>query len=242
MNYKPFWDKIYGILFAERRISMGRCRQCNIEILDHTQMCPLCKCVIEEDKSENSYPDIRFRVRKLNLVVRIFLFAAILTEALLIYINWNFYSEIHWSIISGAGFAYLYFVAKFALLNDNAGYRSKFLALTIFGVLYVILIDYVIGYHGWSVNFVLPGGLLFIDAFILFVMFFNRRNWQSYIMLEIFMIFFSAIPLVLMWLDIVTETFISGLAFAVSVLLFLGTVIIGDRRARSELKRRFHVR
>lgn len=221
---------------------MSRCRQCNVEILDHTQICPLCKCVVEENTKENSYPDIRFRVRKLNLAVRIFLFAAILLEALLVYININYAPEICWSAISGAGFAYLYFIAKFAVLNDNAGYRSKFLALTIFGVLYVIWIDYIIGYHGWSVNFVLPGGLLFIDAFILFVMFFNRRNWQSYIMLEILMIFLSAIPLLLMWLDIVTETFISGLAFAVSVLLFLGTLIIGDRRARSELKRRFHVR
>lgn len=221
---------------------MGRCRQCNVEILDHTQICPLCKCVIEENTAKNSYPDIRFRVRKLNLAVRIFLFAAILLEALLVYINISYAPEIRWSAISGAGFAYIYFIARFAVLNDNAGYRSKFLALTIFGVLYVIWIDYIIGYHGWSVNFVLPGGLLFIDAFILFVMFFNRRNWQSYIMLEIFTIFLSAIPLLLMWLDIVTETFISGLAFAVSVLLFLGTLIIGDRRARSELRRRFHVR
>lgn len=221
---------------------MGRCRQCNVEILDYTQMCPLCKCVIEEDTAENSYPDIRLRVRKLNLAVRIFLFAAILIEALLVYINWKYAPGIRWSAISGAGFAYIYFIARFAVLNDNAGYRSKFLALTIFGVLYVILIDYVIGYHGWSVNFVLPGGLLFIDAFILFVMFFNRRNWQSYIMLELFTIFLSAIPLLLMWFNIVTETFISCLAFAVSVFLFLGTLIIGDRRARSELGRRFHVR
>ena len=221
---------------------MSICRQCNIEILDHTQMCPLCKCVIEEGTAENSYPDIRFRVRKLSLAVRIFLFAAILAEALLVYINWKFYPKIRWSIISGAGFAYIYFIAKFAVLNNNAGYRSKFLALTISGVLYVILIDYVIGYHGWSVNFVLPGGLLFMDAFILFVMFFNRRNWQSYIMLEILMIFLSAIPLLLMWFGIVMETLIGGIACAVSILLFLGTVIIGDRRARSELRRRFHVR
>ncbi len=106
----------------------------------------------------------------------------------------------------------------------------------------MILIDYVIGYHGWSVNFVLPGGLLFVDVAILFVMFLNRRNWQSYIMLEISMIFLSMLPLVLIWMDIVTESFISWFAFAVSVLLFLGTLIIGDRRARSELKRRFHVR
>ncbi len=163
-------------------------------------------------------------------------------EALFIYLDWKYDNGIRWSVITGAGFAYLYFVAKFAVLNDNAGYRSKFLALTFLGVLYVILIDFVIGYHGWSVNFVLPGGLLLVDAFILALMFINRRNWQSYIMLEIGMIFLSAVPLLLRWLNIVTETFISGFAFAVSVFLFLGTLIIGDRRARSELKRRFHVR
>ena len=222
---------------------MSRCRQCNVKILDDTQICPLCKCVVEqEEEMENAYPDIRLRARKLNLAVRIFLFAAILMEALFIYLDWKYDNGIRWSVITGAGFAYLYFVAKFAVLNDNAGYRSKFLALTFLGVLYVILIDFVIGYHGWSVNFVLPGGLLLVDAFILALMFINRRNWQSYIMLEISMIFLSAVPLILVWLGIGTETFISGFAFAVSVLLFVGTLIIGDKRARSELKRRFHVR
>lgn len=222
---------------------MGRCLQCNVEILDNTQICPLCKCVVEqEEQMENAYPDIRFRVRKLNLAVRIFLFAAILIEVLLVYLNYKFFNGIWWSVISGAGFAYLYFIARFAILNDNAGYRSKFLLLTFAGIIYVILIDYVIGYHGWSVNFVLPGGLLFVDVAILFVMFLNRRNWQSYIILEISMIFLSMLPLILIWMNIVTESFISWFAFAVSVLLFLGTLIIGDKRARNELKRRFHVR
>lgn len=222
---------------------MGRCRQCNVEILDDTQICPLCKCVVEqEEQMENAYPDIRFRVRKLNLAVRIFLFAAILIEVLFVYLNYKYFNGIWWSVITGAGFAYLYFIARFAVLNDNAGYRSKFLLLTFAGIIYVILIDHVIGYHGWSVNFVLPGGLLFVDVAILFVMFLNRRNWQSYIILEISMIFLSMLPLVLIWMNIVTESFISWLAFAVSVLLFLGTLIIGDRRARNELKRRFHVR
>lgn len=222
---------------------MGRCRQCNVEILDDTQICPLCKCVVEqEEQMENAYPDIRFRVRKLNLAVRIFLFAAILIEVLFVYLNYKYFNGIWWSVITGAGFAYLYFIARFAVLNDNAGYRSKFLLLTFAGIIYVILIDHVIGYHGWSVKFVLPGGLLFVDVAILFVMFLNRRNWQSYIILEISMIFLSMLPLVLIWMNIVTESFISWLAFAVSVLLFLGTLIIGDRRARNELKRRFHVR
>lgn len=222
---------------------MSKCRQCNVEITDNTQVCPLCRCVVELDQHmENRYPNIRFRTKKLHLAVRIFLFLSIIMEVLLVYLNWKYYQGIWWSVITGAGFAYIYFVARFAVLNDNAGYRAKFLTLTFFGILYVILIDFIIGYHGWSVNFVLPGGLLFVDLAIVILMFVNRRNWQSYIILEIFMIFLSAIPLILMLFDIVTETFISGVAFAVSVLLFLGTLIIGDRRARMELKRRFHVR
>lgn len=222
---------------------MGRCRQCEVEILDNTQVCPLCKCVVEQEgRMENAYPDIRPYTRKLHLAVRIMLFVFILAEVALVYLNWKYFSGILWCVITGAGFAYLYLIARFAVLNDSAGYRSKFLVLTFTGIFYVILIDIVIGYHGWSVNFVLPGGFLFVDFFILVIMFLNLRNWQSYIMLEISMVFLSMIPLILIWTGIVTETFISGLAFAVSLLLFLGTLIIGDRRARSELKRRFHVR
>lgn len=222
---------------------MGKCRQCGVNILDMPQVCPLCKCGLEPGaQMESVYPNIRFRVRKLSFAVRIFLFASILAEALLVYLNWKFFPGIWWSAISGAGLAYLYFVARFAILNDMAGYRSKFSVLMFLGMGYVILIDFVIGYHGWSVNFVLPGGLLFADAAILAVMFCNLRNWQSYIMPELSMILLSCVPLVLIFFGIVTEIFISGLAFAVSVLLFLGTLIIGDRRARNELRRRFHIR
>lgn len=222
---------------------MGGCRQCNVDICDDTQICPLCRCVIEwEGEMEDSYPDIRLRARKLNLAVRIFLFLAILTEVLLVYLNWRFFPEIRWSVISGVGLAYLWFIARFAVLNDNAGYRLKFLTLTFLGILYVILIDCVIGYRGWSVNYVLPSALLFVDAAILIIMFLNRRSWQSYIMLELFMIVLSMLPFVLMFFGIVTEVFLNGLALAASVLLFLGTLIIGDRRAKSELRRRFHVR
>lgn len=222
---------------------MSRCHKCNIDILDKTQICPLCRCVIgQEEQMENKYPDIRFRTRKFNVAVRIFLFLAIIIELLLVYLNWKYYNGMCWSAITGAGFAYVYYVARFAILNDSAGYRTKFLTLTFFAILYVILIDYVIGYHGWSVNFVLPGGFLFIDAFIIILMIINRRNWQSYIMLELAMIFLSGLPLILNIFGIVTEILLCAIAFLVSIFLFLGTLIIGDKRARSELKRRFHVR
>lgn len=222
---------------------MSRCRQCEVEIMDDTQICPLCKNVIEKDEdAKNGYPNIRFRVKSLQIIVRIYLVAAIVLELLLVYLNWKYNNGVWWSAITGAGLAYLYFVARFAILNNHAGYRSKFLLLTLFAVIYVILIDYVVGYLGWSVNYVVPGGILFVDACILLIMCMNHRNWQSYIILEIAMIFISGIPVILALFGIVAKPFVSSLAFLLTVMMFFGTLIIGDKRARTELKRRFHIR
>lgn len=222
---------------------MSRCRKCNVEIKDHTQVCPLCHCVLEEaETEENTYPDIRFMTRKLNFAMRIFLYLEILLEVLFIYLEWAGKIAFGSSIISGTGMLYLYMACRFVFLNNNAGYRSKFLGLTFGGIGYVILIDYVVGYQGWSVNYVLPAGMIFVDVAILFVMLINRRNWQSYLILQLAMIFISGCLILLWFAGIVTKPFLSGLAFVIAVLLFVGTMIIGDRRARLELKRRFHVR
>ena len=83
---------------------------------------------------------------------------------------------------------------------------------------------------------------MLLDAGIVLLMIINSRNWQSYLMFQLFGIVCSLIPLLLIALHIVTHPGLSELAFGISVFLFLGTLIIGDRRARLELKRRFHVR
>ena len=90
-------------------------------------------------------------------------------------------------------------------------------------------------------NYVLPSGILLIDAGIVLMMIINRKNWQSYMMLELFTVLCGGVMLILYLFEIVTSPMMSSLAFNVSVILFLGTVIIGGRRARVELKRRFHI-
>lgn len=221
---------------------MSRCHQCNIEILDETGRCPLCGSVLEQTtEMENMYPNIRTVTRKLMLISRIYLFGAILVEVFLIYINIMMHAEIGWSAITGLGLWYIYMLIRYAILGKS-GYKSKIIVLTLMAVLSMIVVDFVVGYRGWSINYVLPSGILAIDAGILSLMFINRRNWQSYIMWQIFMILCSIVPLILWGAGIVTAPHLALIAFAGSVFLFLGTVIIGDRRARVELKRRFHIR
>ena len=221
---------------------MSRCKQCNVEILDETERCPLCHSVLEKTvEVENMYPNVRTMTRRLALLIRIYLFVAILVEALLIYLNVLSDSEMFWSAIPGLAMLYGYLVLRYAILGKS-GYKGKIIVLTLIAILMVVAIDFVVGYRGWSVNYALPSAILLVDAGILILMCINRRNWQSYMMWQIFMILCSVVPLVLYAVGIVTAPLLALLAFAVSAALFLGTLIIGDRRARTELRRRFHVR
>ena len=221
---------------------MSRCKQCNVEILDETERCPLCHSVLEKTvEVENMYPNVRTMTRRLALLSRIYLFVAILVEALLIYLNVLSDSEMFWSAIPGLAMLYGYLVLRYAILGKS-GYKGKIIVLTLIAILMVVAIDFVVGYRGWSVNYALPSAILLVDAGILVLMCINRRNWQSYRMWQIFMILCSVVPLVLYAVGIVTAPILALLAFAFSTALFLGTLIIGDRRARTELRRRFHVR
>ena len=180
---------------------MSRCKQCNVEILDETERCPLCHSVLEKTvEVENMYPNVRTMTRRLALLSRIYLFVAILVEALLIYLNVLSDSGMFWSAIPGLAMLYGYLVLRYAILGKS-GYKGKIIVLTLIAILMVVAIDFVVGYRGWSLNYALPSAILLVDAGILILMCINRRNWQSYMMWQIFMILCSVVPLVLYAVD-----------------------------------------
>ena len=220
---------------------MSRCRQCNIEMSDETQRCPLCDTVLEPTvEVENMYPDIRLKSRKLVFVSRLYLFISIVIEIFLV--NICMLSEVQSLvyIINGLVLLFGYIVIRYAILGTS-GYIAKTVVLTIIAVIMLVAIDFSVGYNGWSVNYALPSGILLIDVGTLVLMAVNSKNWQSYLMLQIFMVLCSVVAIIFNLVHIVTDPIVSIVALNVSVILLLGTVIIGGRRARVELKRRFHI-
>lgn len=220
---------------------MSRCRNCNVEILDESEFCPLCHSVLEQtEELENMYPDARLKTQKMKFVSRLYLFCAILVEFVLIMIDFAGENQVHWSILVGLGMLYIYTVLRYAVLG-RSGYRAKTIVLVILAVLLTVVIDFVTGYRGWSVDYVISGGILLVDVVIIALMIINRRNWQSYLMWQISMLFLSLIPPVLYWIGVENNIYMAFLPLVVSVFLFLGTLMIGGRRAWQELYRRFHI-
>lgn len=221
---------------------MGKCRNCKIEILDKTDFCPLCSAVLEQDEElENMYPNVQRMMQPLHLLSRIYLFCALAAELILVGLNcMQPEPKIWWSIISGLIFFYIYVLFRYAILGKS-GYESKIVILAMIAVLSSLAIDIVTGYRGWALDYVLPVGILIVDLIILFCMFYNHRNWQSYIMWQISMILCSLIPIILYYLEFEKFEYLVFLPMACSIVLFSGTMIIGGHRAFMELKRRFHI-
>ena len=68
---------------------MSKCLNCKIEILDETERCPLCHSILEQTEDlENMYPEVHYRFRRLDFISRLYLFIALLLEAIFIFINY----------------------------------------------------------------------------------------------------------------------------------------------------------
>lgn len=220
---------------------MSRCKQCNVEILEPTARCPLCNHVLEKTEDlEAMYPDIYQKTRTFTMILRIYSFVAIMVEVILITLLLVGKINTMECIIPGIALFYVYMVFRFAVVGKS-GHRAKIMVLSLLGVLTMVALDYTIGFDGWSINYAFPAAIMVVDTGLIVLIFVNKRNWQSYLMPQLFMVLAGLLGLMLYKFEIITSSTMIIIAFDFSVLLFIGTVIIGGRRARTELKRRFHI-
>lgn len=209
--------------------------------MDNTHTCPLCHRVLAQqgEGGRNTYPDARVAVRRFRFMENLLLFLSLVVETILIFIDYTIGRDIDWSLVVGVALIYANMVMRLAIVGKS-GYMVKTISLVILAILALLGIDYLTGYHKWSLEYSYPSAVLLLDVGILIVMIVNRRNWQSYMMVQLLNILLSLIPIILLAMGVIHFQYMAITALAVSVFIFLGTLILGDERARSELKRRFH--
>ena len=222
---------------------MTKCKQCNVTISDNTAVCPLCQCVVtgEQSTAINEYPDVWLRQQKIKHLCNLILVGVILASLALAVVNFAFSRDSWWSLIPIAAMGYVYTAFK-VIFVSRRGYRWKTFIPLILGLILLLIIDIETGFYGWSLNYIFPSGILVTDLIIVILMLTNLKNWQSYMIMEIVTVAVSLIPMVLWIAGIITSPLLSIIALAVSASLFVAALILGDRTARGELKRRFHIR
>ena len=168
------------------------------------------------------------------------LFLSVVITLVSLTVDYMIDGEMGWSLIVLLGMFYANVTMRLAIAGKS-GYRFKMISMVVSAIAVLWGIDYLTGNRGWALSIVFPSAIVLVDIGILILMVVNSRNWQSYMMLQIFTILLSIIPLVLIGAGIIKWKYMALIAMGISLFIFLGTLIIGDKRARNELKRRFHV-
>lgn len=186
------------------------------------------------------YPDVEPAMKRLKFIIKLFVFLSVIVECILVLINYLTYNGVKWSVICGGALFYLCFTLIYTF-QRNTGHRKKMIAQMIGAMILVYVIDYVLGYHGWSVNYAIPAGIILLDVAVLVLMLVNSSNWQSYIMVQFVMLLISIVFIILVAVDVVKNPILTIVAVSITVILLVGTVLFGDKKAMSEITKRFRV-
>jgi hypothetical protein len=124
----------------------------------------------------------------------------------------------------------------------NRGYRRKIMFQAVGLMLLSVIIDWAIGFQGWSLSFAIPCTLLAVDLAVFVMMLVNHKNFQFYLMMQIYTTVLSLLLVIVMALTGTAGFMILAfVAVGVSVVMLAGTLVFGEKRASSELKRRFRL-
>ena len=231
---------------------MNKCRNCNIIVYDETDVCPLCHSVLDELEEEERaafsgfsekgapYPDIRRRTRRVHFALRLILFLFIVAEVAMILINYFATPKMWWSAITGIAMVYFY-ASMIYWMHRDAGYAAKIGSQICLTIALLIGIDYFTGMYGWSLNWAVPGIVLFGDAIVFFLMMLNRQYWYSYTLLLLLIGILSVGMMALYFIGKIESLVLPILCVSVTGLYLLGTIVFGDREFTREMKRRFHI-
>lgn len=189
--------------------------------------------------SKNKYP--KARTGGFGRFIKTMGFAMILIACILIIeIDLTFFEGFIWFPIPVAAIIYGFMIFRYGVMAGGS-HQAKIIILTTFGVLFLILVDYMTGFHRWSVNYMIPAGILTADTIMIISMTVNHRNRQSYVVPMLIIIVISMVPELLWLIGIITKPMLSWIAMIVTIVVGFASMLVNEYRSLNEIKRRFHI-
>ena len=186
-----------------------------------------------------AYPNVVIRQKKYAVVLRALVFAALLVSSLSLLIDHYFNHAFSWSLTVLESLLFMAWMLY--LFYKDLGYMRRIFGGVFGGLVCFFFIDLQYGLFQWSFSYSYPIAVLLIELSLLILMLVNRRNWESYLIVQILMLPLGFLSMVFYWLGLAEEELLSEIALLFPVLVFLGTLLLGGRRALAELRRRFHI-
>lgn len=202
--------------------------------------CPLCGGFLEktDDNFNRDYPNVHHSLL-LEIIDRSLLFLAIAVSIVTLFVNIYFTARIPWCIIAIAGVFYLYFSAKF-FLKRHRNYGLFIMTQVVLCSLVTVIIDFTIGYHGWSVDYVVPFVIISGSLATSIISIIKPFRFKEYFIYLLIIALLGLIPMILILTGVASVYWANAICVLYSVLTVVAMIIFSRRRLNLELKKRLH--
>ena len=219
---------------------MKHCNKCNVDLDIITNKCPLCNSEIENvEDFDSSYPVINMVVSNSLFRKMLFFLSCIISVAVLI-LNYALTPNIKWSL-----FVILQvFASSYVFYNILSGRRKVIkllLSLNIIVSLLSIFWDVYTGFHGWSVNYVLPALCISYGIFMLIlrlVRYYAFKENSSYIYLNICLEF---LPAILVYFNYAKPNVLIYLSMIFGILNLLMLLAFDGSSFKDDIVKKLHI-
>ena len=230
---------------------METCDKCGVQVRTAGHFCPLCGASLTRvaemdapgrclpDAPENEYPDLSREIAKYNFIYRLVIFISVLGCGVCVLVNLLTSPGFLWCLIVLAATVYAWLVIP-PMLRRGANFGRQIVMQVIFTSALAIALDFIIGWHGWSLTYALPAicaaGIVATGLMSIF----NRTRWAQYVLYQVIAGIFGFVPLLLYALGLSTSRVMVLVTASLALASILATAVLGDRTVRDEFKRRFH--
>lgn len=222
---------------------MKYCDTCKVNVRGARTHCPLCGNPLRLSDpladTENSFPEIPPHFER-RLAVRIMVFISLSAIIISFAVRMIFPSGINWPIfvLFGIGSAWL---SLAGIIRKGHSLPKVIIWQTIVIPVLALFWDWLIGWHGWSLDYLIP--ILYVAAEIVMYVTaqITRLRVRDFIIYAFLAGLFGVLPALFILLHWVKTPFPSILCVAVSCIFLLAIFIFHGENINKELKRKMHI-
>ncbi len=223
-----------------RNLIMKYCSKCQMKVQNQLNNCPLCGQLLEsvEFEIERDYPEQfakkrRFSIRKSIIFLAMMIISFSFISGIFQDFQWN------WVFIITAATLYLTISAILgSRVKRNIGPNILTQVIGISAL--SIIIDYFLGYSGWSLEIIFPLGLMAGTTIITVMILLNSKRFTDLVIYQLMFGLMGIVILAMIYFQVILFRQIAIIGSYYTIITCVGLFFFADRQMIHELKKKFH--
>ena len=227
---------------------MKTCEKCKLSISGSFTKCPLCQNTLtkpaegqrRDETDIDVFPFVPFVSQKHGLLFRIVQLCSAVAVIVSALVNYLLPQSGFWSLFVAAGVACLWLSIIISIRKRNNILKNLSYQVTAASVVSVLW-DLFTGWHGWSVDYVIP--IAFVTGMLAIAILARilKMKTENYIIYSLLLILYGIIPIAFVASGLSTIVYPALICVACSLVLLAVLLIFEGKNMAEELYRRLHL-